>query len=145
MFPAASLPRNCARRSDRALDRVVSQGFNALLDEQKQYLDDFWDRADIALEDDPATQQVIRFNLFHICQASARAESVGIPAKGLTGLGYEGQYFWDTEIYVLPFLIYTAPRLARNVLLFRYRMLDKARQAGPGGKPERRSFSVAHD
>jgi alpha,alpha-trehalose phosphorylase len=115
-------------RSDRALDRVVNQGFNALMEEQKQYLDDFWDRSDIALEDDPGTQQVIRFNLFHMCQASARAESVGIPAKGLTGLGYEGQYFWDTEIYVLPFLIYTAPRLARNVLLFRYRMLDKARK-----------------
>ena len=115
-------------RSDRALDRVINQGFDTLLDEQKQYLDDFWDRADIELADDPATQQVIRFNLFHICQASARAESVGIPAKGLTGLGYEGQYFWDTEVYVLPFLVYTAPRLARNVLLFRYRMLDKARQ-----------------
>ncbi len=115
-------------RSDRALDRVVSQGFNSLLEEQKQYLDDFWDRADIEITDDPATQQVIRFNLFHICQASARAESVGIPAKGLTGLGYEGQYFWDTEIYVLPFLAYTAPRLARNVLRFRFRMLDRARQ-----------------
>ncbi len=115
-------------RSERALDRVVNQGFNALLDEQKQFLDDFWDRADVELADDPATQQVIRFNLFHMCQASARAESVGIPSKGLTGLGYEGQYFWDTEIYVLPFLVYTAPHIARNVLRFRYRMLDKARK-----------------
>ena len=57
-------------------------------------------------------QQILRFNLFHILQASARAEGAGVPAKGLTGQGYEGHYFWDTEIYVLPFLIYTAPRIA---------------------------------
>ncbi|MBN1533355.1 MAG: glycoside hydrolase family 65 protein [Spirochaetes bacterium] len=121
--PAAEL----CERSDRALDRVVGHGFETLLEEQRQYLDDFWELADIQVGGDLATQQVIRFNLFHICQASARAESVGIPAKGLTGTGYEGQYFWDTEIYVLPFLIYTAPRIARNLLLFRYRMLEKAR------------------
>jgi alpha,alpha-trehalose phosphorylase len=93
-----------------------------------KFLADFWNRSDIQVTGDTATQQVLRFNLFNICQASARAESVGIPAKGLTGHGYEGHYFWDTEIYVLPFLIYTAPRLARNALLFRYRMLEKARQ-----------------
>ena len=115
-------------RTDRALDRVISQGFTPLLDGQKKYLDDFWDRADIQVTGEPDMQQVIRFNLFHICQATARAESVGVPAKGLTGLGYEGQFFWDTEIYVLPFLIYTAPRIARNLLHFRFRMLDKARK-----------------
>ena len=52
---------------------------------------------------------------------------MGVPAKGLTGHGYEGHYFWDTEIYVLPFLIYTSPHVARNLLRFRYRMLDAAR------------------
>jgi len=65
---------------------------------------------------------------FQLCQASARAETTGIPAKGLSGQAYEGHYFWDTEIYVLPFLTYTEPRIARNLLHFRYRMLDKARQ-----------------
>ncbi|MBE0616963.1 MAG: glycoside hydrolase family 65 protein, partial [Proteobacteria bacterium] len=114
-------------RADRALDRLKADGFESLCREQQQYLAEFWDRADVQIEGDPAIQQVIRFNLFHICQASARAESVGIPAKGLTGHGYEGQYFWDTEIYVLPFLTYTEPRIARNLLHFRYRMLDKAR------------------
>jgi alpha,alpha-trehalose phosphorylase len=121
--PAAEL----RERADRALDRAVSAGFPALVDAQKDYLTDFWDRSDVQIKGHAALQQVLRFNLFHICQASARAESVGIPAKGLTGHGYEGQYFWDTEIYVLPFLIYTAPRLARNALLFRHRMLEKAR------------------
>ena len=68
-------------------------------------------------------QQAIRFNLFHILQASARAENTGVPAKGLTGQAYEGHYFWDTEIYLLPFLTYTSPRIARNLLTFRYKML----------------------
>jgi alpha,alpha-trehalose phosphorylase len=72
-------------------------------------------------------QQAIRFNLFHILQASARAEDAGVPAKGLTGRAYEGHYFWDTEIYVLPFLTYTSPRIAKNLLSFRYKMLPQAR------------------
>jgi alpha,alpha-trehalose phosphorylase len=72
-------------------------------------------------------QQAIRFNLFHIIQAAGRADTTGVAAKGLTGQAYEGHYFWDTEIYVMPFLIYTNPRIAKNLLSFRYRMLDKAR------------------
>ena len=73
-------------------------------------------------------QQALRFNLFQIFQASIKLEEVGIPAKGLTGQAYDGNYFWDTEVYLLPFLIYTNPQVARNLLEFRYRMLDKARQ-----------------
>jgi alpha,alpha-trehalose phosphorylase len=114
-------------RADRALDRARRGGIDKLLAQQEGYLAEFWDRADVVVRGDPAIQQIIRFNLFHIGQASARAERVGIPAKGLTGDGYEGHYFWDAEIYVLPFLVYTEPRLARNLLLFRYTMLEKAR------------------
>ncbi|MEA2244789.1 MAG: alpha,alpha-trehalose phosphorylase, partial [Solirubrobacteraceae bacterium] len=73
-------------------------------------------------------QQAVRFNLFQIRQASARVEGHGIAAKGLTGRGYEGQYFWDTEIYVLPCLTYTQPHVARRLLHFRYEMLGAARR-----------------
>ena len=73
-------------------------------------------------------QQALRFNLFHIFQAAFQVGDMGIPAKGLTGQAYDGNYFWDTEAYVLPFLVHTYPHLARNLLDFRYRMLDKARQ-----------------
>jgi alpha,alpha-trehalose phosphorylase len=72
-------------------------------------------------------QQAIRLNLFHILQASARAEDHGVAAKGLTGQAYEGHYFWDTEIYLLPFLVYTSPLTAKNLLRLRYGMLDQAR------------------
>jgi alpha,alpha-trehalose phosphorylase len=122
--------------ADWTMDRVTSQGFQKLLVAQEQYMDDFWRRSDVRVRDvrqertkrtTVEIQQAIRFNLFHILQAAARAENTGVPAKGLTGKAYEGHYFWDTEIYLLPFLIYTSPQIARNLLIFRYRMLPQAR------------------
>ena len=124
------------RRAEWTLDRVMRQGFSQLLREQEQYLDAFWRRSDVQVSNvrtervrlsTVEIQQAIRLNLFHILQASARAEDNGVPAKGLTGQAYEGHYFWDTEIYLLPFLIYTSPQIARNLLRLRYGMLDKAR------------------
>ncbi len=123
-------------RAERTLDRALIHGFDELLASQRQYLDDFWARSDVKIEGDPAQpddtadlmQQALRFNLFQIFQASARAQGAGVAAKGLTSQAYEGHYFWDMEIYVLPFLIYTAPRIAKNLLMFRYSMLDQARQ-----------------
>ena len=114
---------------ERALDRAVEHGFEKLLHSQRAYLDDFWRRSDIEFRGtDAAVVQAMRFNLFQICQATARTDDVGVPAKGLTGPGYEGHYFWDAEIYLFPFLVYTAPTIARNLLKFRYGMLDRARQ-----------------
>jgi alpha,alpha-trehalose phosphorylase len=123
-------------RAEWTLDRVTAQGFPQLLTSQEQYMDDFWRRSDVRMKDvredrtkrsTVEIQQAIRFNLFHMLQASARAEDAGVPAKGLPGKAYEGHYFWDTEIYVLPFLTYTSPRIARNLLMFRYNMLPQAR------------------
>jgi alpha,alpha-trehalose phosphorylase len=131
----ASVEELCGR-AEWTMDRIVHQGFQQLLASQEQYLDDFWRRSDVRVKDvredrtkrsTVEIQQAIRFNLFHIFQASARAEDAGVPAKGLTGQAYEGHYFWDSEIYVLPFLIYTSPRIAKNLLTFRYKMLPQAR------------------
>jgi alpha,alpha-trehalose phosphorylase len=122
-------PDELKGRVGRTLDRAVGHGFTKLLEEQKSYLDEFWRRSDIRIEaGHERAQQFVRFNLFHLLQGSARAEGTGVPAKGLTGQAYEGHYFWDTEIYVMPFLVYTAPRLARNLLKYRYSILDKARE-----------------
>jgi alpha,alpha-trehalose phosphorylase len=131
----ASAEELCGR-AEWTMDRVTSQGFAQLLAAQEQYMNDFWRRSDVRIRDiredrtkrtTVEIQQAIRFNLFHILQATARAEDVGVPAKGLTGQAYEGHYFWDTEIYLLPFLIYTSPRIARNLLSFRYKMMRQAR------------------
>lgn len=123
-------------RAGRTLDRALRQGYGELATEQREYLDGFWDRSDVEVEDGPGLegrpkgelQQAVRWNLLQILQAVGRAEGAGVPAKGLTGQAYEGHYFWDTEIYVLPFLTFTSPRIAKNLLRFRHSMLDKARQ-----------------
>ena len=128
--PAEELGDRCRR----TLARIGGDGFDALRTAQRENLDRFWDRADVVVEDGrPGTvpvrvQQAVRWNLFELGQASWRAEGSGIPAKGLTGGAYDGHYFWDTEAYVLPFLAYTQPRTARNLLRFRHSMLPKARQ-----------------
>lgn len=124
----SATPEELCLRADRSLDRCVKDGYDALLASQRTFLDEFWYRSDIQVFGDAPVQQAIRFNLFHILQATARAEGAGMPAKGLTGQGYEGHYFWDAEVYVLPFLAFTQPRVAGNLLRFRYSMLEKARQ-----------------
>jgi alpha,alpha-trehalose phosphorylase len=125
-------PQDLLWRGERTLDRVVTGGFDALCRCQRDCLDRFWDRADIRLEDTVRhpvrIQQAVRWNVFQLAQATLRAEGAGIPAKGLTGGAYDGHYFWDTETWVLPFLAYTQPRIARNLLRFRHLMLPKARE-----------------
>ena len=109
------------------LDRALQVGRDDLAAQHIRRVSEFWESSDIEVEGAPELQQAIRFSLFQVFQASARADNHGIPAKGLTGTGYEGHYFWDTEIYVLPFLTYTQPQVAENVLQFRARLLDSAR------------------
>ena len=116
-------------RTERTLDRVTAGGIDDLMAGQYAWLAEFWKQADVEVETEhPRVQQVMRWNLFQLAQASACVGVAGIAAKALTGQTYEGHYFWDTEIYALPFLIYTQPRIARNLLKFRHYMLDKARQ-----------------
>ncbi|WP_456695160.1 glycoside hydrolase family 65 protein [Aeromicrobium sp. P5_D10] len=119
--------RELIDRCRRTIDRVHDEGIEKQFDDQRRWMDDFWARSDVEITGQPEVQQATRWNLFQIAQASARAEGIGIPAKGVTGSGYGGHYFWDTEVYVLPFLTYTTPRAARNALRFRYTLLDAAR------------------
>ena len=111
-----------------ALHGARYSGWQGLLDAQRAYLDDFWDSADVEVEGDPESQQAVRFGLFHLLQSSARAEGRALPAKGLTGTGYDGHAFWDTESYVLPVLTYTAPHTVADTLRWRASTLDLAKE-----------------
>ncbi|MGH3057069.1 MAG: glycoside hydrolase family 65 protein [Gaiellaceae bacterium] len=112
---------------DAALASAKRAGWDGLCAGQREYLDDVWSRADVEVEGDPELQQALRFGLFQVVQAAARAERTAIPAKGLTGRGYDGHTFWDMETYTLPTLTYTAPEAARDALLWRHATLPKAR------------------
>ncbi|MEU1200872.1 glycosyl hydrolase family 65 protein [Streptomyces sp. NPDC005813] len=113
---------------DAALAAAEHGGWQALVDEQRAYLDDFWERADVEVEGDEEIQQAVRFALFHVLQAGARAEQRAIPAKGLTGSGYDGHAFWDTETFVLPLLTYTSPGAVAEALRWRQNTLPAARE-----------------
>ncbi len=110
-----------------ALTGASYTGWEGLVDTQRECLDEFWDSADVEIEGDAECQQAVRFGLFHVLQASARAERRAIAGKGLTGTGYDGHAFWDTEGFVLPVLTYTAPSAAADALRWRASTLDLAR------------------
>ena len=110
-----------------ALTSARALGWDGLVQQQREALDVFWAGADVEVEGDPVMQQAVRFGLFHVLQAGARAERRAIAAKGLTGPGYDGHAFWDTEGFVLPVLAMTVPHAARDELMWRYSTLDKAR------------------
>ncbi len=110
-----------------ALAGAKHAGWAGLLADQRSYLDRYWEDSDVEIDGDAELQQAVRFALFHTLQAGARGEQRPIPAKGLTGPGYDGHTFWDTESFVLPVLTYTAPRAARDALRWRHRTLGLAR------------------
>jgi alpha,alpha-trehalose phosphorylase len=111
---------------DGALTAAVQAGWRGLLADQRGYLDDFWRRADVELDGDLELQQAVRFGLYHVLQAGARSEGRAIAAKGLTGPGYDGHAFWDTETFVLPVLTYTVPEAVPGALGWRHRTMRKA-------------------
>ncbi|WP_138420254.1 glycoside hydrolase family 65 protein [Aquibacillus sediminis] len=122
------------RHGEGLVDRAVaiqeslrSKSFDDLLADQKRYLDDFWKISDISIGGDDQLQQGIRFNLYHLMQSVGKDSVSNIAAKGLSGEGYEGHYFWDTEIYMFPVFLMTQPDIARNLLIHRYSLLDSAR------------------
>jgi alpha,alpha-trehalose phosphorylase len=125
-----------SRRSMPALrDQVIAamnaarfDGWDGLVAQQREYLDAFWDAADVELDGDAEVQQAVRFALFHVLQAGARGEQRPIAAKGLTGPGYDGHVFWDTEQFVLPMLTYIQPKAAGDVVRWRHATLDLARE-----------------
>lgn len=109
-----------------ALAAVRATGWDGLVADQRSYLDAFWTHADVEIEGDPELQQAARFGLFQVLSAGARAEGRAIPAKGLTGTGYDGHAFWDSEMFMLPVLTYTCPEAAADALRWRHSTLPAA-------------------
>lgn len=115
-------------QAEGALAEGMRTGFPGLVRLQTKYLSEFWHCADVEIEGDPEVQQGVRFALFHVLQASARAEERPIPAKGLTGPGYDGHTFWDMETFLLHALTYLRPDLVPSALRWRHSTLPLARE-----------------
>ncbi|WP_217913950.1 glycoside hydrolase family 65 protein [Miltoncostaea marina] len=113
---------------DASLQNALAEGFDGLAAMQREALDAYWRSTKIEVDGDDELQQALRFAQFQLVQAGTRADGRGVPAKGLTGPGYDGHAFWDMEAYVLPVYVFSQPRLARDALVWRHGMLDLARE-----------------
>lgn len=120
-------PDQLAERARDSLDRALEAGFDRLVDRQRRHAQAFWARTDVVVEGDAEVQQGLRFGLFQVLQAVAHAGDRGVAAKGLTGQGYEGHRFWDSDVFLVPLLAYTNPEAAKGLLEFRYATLGAAR------------------
>ncbi len=110
-----------------SLGQALTQDFDTHRENQARACAAFWREADLMIDGDPAIEQALRFNLFHLLQSTGRDGSGSAAAKGLTGEGYEGHYFWDAEAFILPVLALTSPEQARSMLDYRVHTLDRAR------------------
>ena len=108
-------------------DWASAPDFDTAFAEHAEIVKSFWSRADIRVTGDPERQQAVRWHLFQLFQASPPIDGIGISAKGQTALGYDGHYFWDTEVFMLPFFSHTNPARARRLLEVRHEMLPQAR------------------
>ncbi|RKQ32511.1 glycoside hydrolase family 65 protein [Oceanobacillus halophilus] len=119
---------NVSETGEAIQEEIGDKSFEELLNEQEQYLNEFWKTTDIKIGGDAHLQEGIRFNLYQLLQSVGKDPVSNIAAKGLSGEGYEGHYFWDTEIYMFPVFLMTNPEIAKNLLLHRYSILDSARE-----------------
>ena len=112
--------------------QVLSDAMNRPLPElyelQKKYLTGFFERSRMEIEGDSELEDAVSFNMYELLCAAPHDAHSSIAAKGLSGEGYEGHFFWDTEMYVVPFFLLTDPSLAKNILSFRYQTLPQARE-----------------
>ncbi|MCF8000275.1 MAG: glycoside hydrolase family 65 protein [Halanaerobiales bacterium] len=110
------------------LTKINKEGFEYLKSKQKDYLQDYWKYSDVKIEGDLELQQAFRYNALQILQSAGKDGNTNVPAKGLTGEYYEGHYFWDTETYIIPFFNYSHPEISKELLNYRYNILDEARE-----------------
>ena len=116
------------RQAQSELEQAVALGCTSHLQQHSRLMGEFWQNSDIEITGNGDHQKAIRLNMLHLYMSAGRDGQRNIGAKGLTGPGYDGHYFWDSEIYIIPYFIYTQPEIARSLLSFRFSGLDKARK-----------------
>lgn len=114
--------------SRKLLQKVLGQGVDSYFDFQNTFLKEFWNSSSITIESDDGANDAVHYNTYQLLASAGKDGISNVSAKGLSGEGYEGHYFWDTEIYILPFFTVTQPELAKKLLLYRYNILDKSRR-----------------
>lgn len=118
----------CRRAALAGMERACARPLSEHYAQQKDYLDEFWERAMLEIEGDDDLSIALKYNMYQLLQSVGKDEYSNIAAKGLSGEGYEGHYFWDTEMYMQPFFTLTNPAISKNLIAYRYSILDAARE-----------------
>lgn len=119
---------NLSEQAQEIMEQVLALPVEALYREQKEYLDRFWESSVLEIDGDDLLCAAVRYNQYQLIQSVGKDPHSNIAAKGLSGEGYEGHYFWDTEMYIQPFFTLTNPEISKNLVEYRYAILDAARE-----------------
>lgn len=106
----------------------LKAGFSVLREEQRAFWNKHWEKGDVIIKGNPAEQQAVRFSLFHLINQLPSINNASIGATGLTGPNYSGKVFWDTEMYLMPYYLFTDPDSCKGLIMYRVKLLDKARE-----------------
>jgi len=128
VFSDSRRHKNPATHAIETAEKCITDGIKVITKEQKEYLDEFWKSSKIEIKGFDEVQDALDFNIFQLLQSTGRDGFSSIAAKGISGEGYEGHYFWDSEIYIFPFFLFTKPEIAKAMLDFRYSILDGAKK-----------------
>ena len=119
---------DCKAYAAAEMKKALSVSILELYQNQEDYLTDYWENCYVEIDGDDEVNIALRYNLFQLAQSVSKDEHGNIAPKGLSGEGYEGQYFWDSEIYIQPFFTITNPEISKNLILNRYKALECARE-----------------
>lgn len=119
---------NCKDQAYEEMSRAVSMPIEELYKKQREYLKDYWDNCLVEIKGDEESNLALRYNLYQLIQSVGKDRHSNISPKGLSGEGYEGHYFWDSEMYIQPFFTITNPDISRQLISFRYGTLEAAKE-----------------
>ena len=120
--------KQCKREAVDYLSNVINIPTELLYKEQKDYLDEYWKKAELEIVGDDELNLALCYNLYELLQSVGKDRYCSITAKGLSGEGYEGHYFWDTEMYIEPYFLLTEPSITKSLIEYRYNTLSQAKE-----------------
>lgn len=119
---------DCRAKAEVEMKQALSLSLEEHYSRQIEYLKEFWDQSALEIDGDDELNLAVSYNLYQLIQSVGKDQYSNIAAKGLSGEGYEGHFFWDTEMYMQPFFVLTNPKIARSLISYRYRILEGARE-----------------
>jgi len=128
VFSDSIRQQDCMAHAKVELEKALAVPLEAFYEAQRTYLKDYWENCLLEIKGDDDLTEAVNYNMYQLIQSVGKDEYCNITAKGLSGEGYEGHYFWDTEMYIEPFFNLTEPSITKNLIGFRYNTMEQARE-----------------